>query len=900
MPRPVVIASRIRMGALGILLPRALRAACCLSMMAIPAHAGDVSLTAIALFDGPGGAAYAQITAVTLNRKTELRSCADATKISRSTYGKLPRVQLKGATSLEVNADGGLVLTIDKTSLCVVPSNLHFEKNIELTPAEVARQATLQGTILSASSSQGSELPALKPGLRLVFVPGADTELAEFLRAQRARSTVVWQDFLSRYASSSHVPDGKKALAALYEQSAESELSLYRQSVATHKPDRSYLKRSREQAEQAANAVSVDLRALKLMEQINGELDALTQLNRAEFRTYQTGLLDHSAKHAQFTAAKQHNYEILEVNAKYSPALALEAELFKEATGFEATLSSAERLLEVKRYDEAFTALGPYRFFAPEVPRIETVVAAVYTFHFSRGVQSGEKQDWEVAVREFGKAVETRTDSQEAGAALKNAKVQFTNQLNQATADQASEQSKTYAAQNLYVEAYEVLAELSPEQRPLVADQLEQLKPNYVTAAYQRVQTIEGVHIPIRGRADEDALRQAYDLLTRVGALSVDPAIALKLDLLSDKISAYYVEQATRYLEKPLASGVGVGWCYLGEARRYKHSLAAVKDLMTRYESAYQLRAKLSLGVTFRDQTSRRESVGFADQLADAIATDLESSGLPVKVVRRPDDSANALQPSFLLIGEINSHRTVRNSTVETLQSKYRAGTREVKNETWLKVNREYDGAQQEGLAAQHSLDEASFRNNKKDMAAATIALAAARKRIDETHNKLDAIEQTRPQDVIEPYNYTKRNIDLAAVIELAFRITDLDGNLTEPTMPLKQESHKTYAVLENVKAEDTEGVTDQGTAPDEIQFMTDLEIQARDILIQAVHERVSRLPGKILEEARKRVLRDDLDGAAEKYILYLNTTPDASSSEREEAIKFLRDHFNVGLASIT
>jgi hypothetical protein len=41
----------------------------------------------------------------------------------------------------------------------------------------------------------------------------------------------------------------------------------------------------------------------------------------------------------------------------------------------------------------------------------------------------------------------------------------------------------------------------------------------------------------------------------------------------------------------------------------------------------------------------------------------------------------------------------------------------------------------------------------------------------------------------------------------------------------------------------------------------------------------------KILAEARKRANRDDLDGAAEKYVLYLNTTTAASSAEREEAI---------------
>src|SRR5215813_2157112 len=189
-----------------------------------------------------------------------------------------------------------------------------------------------------------------------------------------------------------------------------------------------------------------------------------------------------------------------------------------------------------------------------------------------------------------------------------------------AAADSAIEQSKSYAEEKQYSEAYEILADLIEPQHTLVADQLEALKADYVTAASERAQSLQDVHLPIRGRADEDAVRRAYDLLARAGQLSDDQAIKLKRDLLSDKISDYYIEQAKRFLEKPVASGVGLGWFYLAEAERYKQNLEVVKDERTRYEAAYQLRAKLSMGVIFRDQTSRRQSVGFADQLGDAVA----------------------------------------------------------------------------------------------------------------------------------------------------------------------------------------------------------------------------------------------------------------------------------------
>src|ERR1035438_5346356 len=161
-----------------------------------------------------------------LNGKTELRNCINTPKIDRSNYGRLSKVPLKGAISLELDAEGTLILTTSQGPTCVVPVNVRLEKNALLTPAEVAAHAALAGTVLSASANQANELPPLKPGVQMIFVAAPDTELAEFLRAQRARSTAVWLDFLSRYGSSSRAPDARNAVATLFEDSAESELTL--------------------------------------------------------------------------------------------------------------------------------------------------------------------------------------------------------------------------------------------------------------------------------------------------------------------------------------------------------------------------------------------------------------------------------------------------------------------------------------------------------------------------------------------------------------------------------------------------------------------------------------------------------------------------------------------------
>jgi hypothetical protein len=84
------------------------------------------------------------------------------------------------------------------------------------------------------------------------------------------------------------------------------------------------------------------------------------------------------------------------------------------------------------------------------------------------------------------------------------------------------------------------------------------------------------------------------------------------------------------------------------------------------------------------------------------------------------------------------------------------------------------------------------------------------------------------------------------------------------------------------------------GAPPDDAQFMGDVEVGARIALIEEVKGKVASLPAKILAQAQKHIMDGDNDGTAESYILYLNSTPDTPTKEREEAKKFLRDQFNM------
>ena len=85
---------------------------------------------------------------------------------------------------------------------------------------------------------------------------------------------------------------------------------------------------------------------------------------------------------------------------------------------------------------------------------------------------------------------------------------------------------------------------------------------------------------------------------------------------------------------------------------------------------------------------------------------------------------------------------------------------------------------------------------------------------------------------------------------------------------------------------------------PDGAQFLTDLEIDARNAVVKAVREKAAELPEAVLQTARTLAQKGDAEGAAELYVLYLNATPQGASPERNEAAKFLRDQFNLAVSA--
>jgi predicted Holliday junction resolvase-like endonuclease len=870
----------------------------------ITTYAKDASLTAVVLFDGPQGAAYVQITEAALNGKIEVRSCDGVSRLDKNTYNGLPRASLAGASSLQRGADGVLTLTVNGKSVCVVPSNLKFERSVELTPAAAAEQAMIRGTPVSSSPRDAmTTIPAFKPGVQLVFIAAPDVELADFLRAQRANTVRDWEDFSTRYPSSARRVSAQDAIAGFHQQAAEAAFAQYQSSSGAKTPDIAMLRQACLEAQTASQSSPGYKPAARLMDDIGRELDNLARPDQTRLQAYRKALQDHTPGYSQLTAAKQHVERLLEVRPDYAPLLSLQREIAAEQRKLDTTIVNAQVLIAESRYDQAVSSLGPYVAFASEMPRVDGVINAAFKHHYEHGrklaAQSGLGKSNPV---EFGKAAAIRPDRKDVQAAADNAAAQLEAQRNQQAANAAVQESDEYARKNQFVEAYNVLADLPEKQRALVTSQLAALSHDYIGAAVQRAQKIQESHVPIKNAADENAALEAYVLWDRASSLGDDPAITLKRDFLSAKISAYYLDQAHRYLQKASGSGAGVGWLYLKQAVRYGiTNLDSLKDEMARYEPLYQRRSQLSVGIEFRDQTSRRDSHGFADQLADAITSGLDSSGTPIAVVRNSSEVEEAQQPNFTLVGQVLEHRVVKNPNLEAPESKYRAGTHETKNPAWLQIESDYESAQQQLSSAQHALADAQAQHKKKQVIAdANDAVQQAQKSVDELRHKLETTEQSRVETVVESYHYTKKTIDLTASAEIEFQFRDRAGNFIGQPADVRKDKHTTTVVLQDVKAEDTEGITNQGVEPDGAQFLTDLEIDSRNALVKAVREKAAELPAAVLQAARTLAQQGDTDGAAELYVLYLNATPQGASPGRDEAVKFLRDQFNLEVSADT
>jgi len=568
--------------------------------------------------------------------------------------------------------------------------------------------------------------------------------------------------------------------------------------------------------------------------------------------------------------------------------------------------AQAEALVNAQRFDEAHAAIAPFVSFAGELPRVAAIIDATFKSHRTKADAFLAETKLAEAIAEFKKALEYRKDAS-TEELLKKAEADLNLANNKAAAEAASQESQALAAQKKFVEAYERLSELPEAQRTFVGEAMQALQKDYVKDLVTRSDALTKVHLPIRGRADEDAARQAFDYLTKATNLEGDEGSKIKLDLVSDAISDYYQKQAQRLLDKPRGVGLGLGWLLVKEGQRYKPDLEGLRDQISKYAPDYDTKGKLSIAIYFRDQTSRRDSLGFADQLADTVASGLETSGLPgLKTLTRKDRnameadvSAGSMLSNLQLIGDIVRHEVNKKQETQRLTSKYRAGHREVKSPEWIELSGKIAAAETEYDRDRDAFNAAVAKMNKRQQQDAAKALDAKASAIAAMKQKLITIPETQLQTITEPYTYTKRTITYTTSVEVALRLVDPAVEDSRLTDAIKVEIPRSVTILENVKPEDTEGVVAEGDPLDEVQLMAEAETQAKGVMVKKLIEWVKDAPPRILKEARNRSGNNDFEAAAERYIIYLNSTPMKATPERQEAQIFLRSNFNVTTVKI-
>ena len=857
------------------------------------ALAKQASLNAIELYDGPSGAAYLQLADVLINGKFEMRDCTafQAASIDHSTYGKMDKLALAPGGVLERGADGVLrYITSQGTSLCAVPDNVKFDHNASYSLSELADRAVLTGTPAAVSGVEPGALPPLKKGVKLVFVAAPNPELAEYLLAQRAGDVAGWSNYLSKYPASPHAADAKLALASLYAAAGEASLDAFRKSVAAGSPAYDNLKDSKVQADQAKAAdPSLDLTA-KLLAEIREQLAALAENGRSELNAYQAALKSHAAGYTHLRNARTLSNTVSAVDASLPAGQALAGDVMQAVNAFDSALRSAESSVVSKRMDQALEAIAPLRAFQGEEPRIAVVVNSAYGYYLQLGKQFGEAADWPNAIKQYEKAVSAK-DAPEARDALAGARKQLVVVVDKAAAVKALASSRAYEEQKDAINAFEVLYNLPPSQQALVSADIDRLKGAYVQSAVRAAKDLQKAHDPIRGLGDEIGMEKAYDYLERAYELSKADSYQDTMVILGDDLSAYFVDQAKRYLDKPAGSGTELGWTYLEEALSYLPSNQTAHDAKVAAAPAHAMHSKLSIRVQFRDQTSQRNSTGFIPQLEDAIITGLEAP--TIKAVRF-GETTGGVEPDFQLAGDVLEREIVETANLEAKESKYRAGTHEDPNEAWNKANRAYDAAVRQLATDQAALQGAEAKGKKKDIDEVNAKVGADQKAVADAQALADSLPKTVTIDVIRPYQYVRRTIDVKNSVKLQFRIGEtLSGQMGDAVV-VEKEDPRQFVMLEEVKADDTEGVKLGGTTPNTSELQTALENAARDELVEKVRLKVQDLPREVYDAGKAREQEENADGAGEYYLRYLSCTAENGSAERRHAKEFLAGKFNM------
>lgn len=855
------------------------------------------SLTAIELYDTSSGPAYIQFDDFMINGKAELRNCGPKTDlIDKSEYGKLSKVSISVGGVLERSKDGILRYSAaGGQASCVVPDNLKFAHSSSASISAMADMAEVTGTPLGAGSARAPQ--DIAKGAKLVFISSPSIEFAEFLLAQRIGTISSWKNYLSGYLSSAHSSDAKQELTTLYIAEGATSLSAYEKTANTPAPSYSALKEAKGCADAALSLEPQQEPSLKLASSVQGSIKTLTAKGQLELDAYTKALADALPGYIHLENAQKIAEGITSVDLSYPDGKKLQSLVIQARNTYESALRSAAFSEDGQQWAQAMETLQPYRQFADEDARVAKIIDSAYGAFYKQAQQADQARDWQTSIVAYQSAIKAK-NAPEVQVGLKSAQEQYAAARDKAAAQSALAKSNDYMSQHETIQAYEVLASLSKNQQRLVEEDMVKLEPAYVTAASQKASSLAKLYNNIGGIGDEREVERAYNFLKQANDLTEDEATKQqfnnRMQTLADELSGWFLVRAKHYLDKPVGSGTEIGWTYLKEAESYRAvNLEAVRDQMKSAQMAHDMLSQISIHVQFRDQTSQRQSEGFAQQMENSIAAGLDKSDISVKVFRSGETTRSDIEPAFLIAGDVLEHNISAPATEESIESKFLVDIKHNPNPEWNKVNREYEAAKEELQSDEAALSGAEAKGKSKQIQDVVKQTKQAQKKVDDLRTQLDSLPKEIDSDDVRPYRYRKTTYRVDNHIVLQFRIDDsLTGQKGEAEQ-IEKEEKPDFVVLNDVNAADVNNVRAQGTVPDKAEMLEELEKSARSEMIERVKQRVSSLPRKLYDDAQKREADGFAEDAGEAYLRYLNVAPVEEVTDRQHAEKFLRDKFN-------
>lgn len=242
----------------------------------------------------------------------------------------------------------------------------------------------------------------------------------------------------------------------------------------------------------------------------------------------------------------------------------------------------------------------------------------------------------------------------------------------------------------------------------------------------------------------------------------------------------------------------------------------------------------------------------------------------------------------------------------QTVRSRYKLGTRFVRNPAFDKARKALAAAQSEETDVeqdyQDAVADAALAVTPEEKAEASERIAFERLRLFDAQ---DAVTEARraladtPEDmeeeVFQPYDYKVFSVIMEATVEVSLEAADPDTGAVRNLEVITGSTAAEDTYNEGVLATDAEGaVADAEELPTESELLASARKAAADDAVAWLQKSLGQLNLPYYQRAKDLEEIGDVEGAAEYFYAFYLSAPDKSAPEAVEAINFVREHTHL------